>query len=64
MRDKDLYAQILGIKSLWQVTSVELAVSDGNVTVHVTIQPILPWPTRLDLMHLHEIRFFALKKQC
>ncbi|MCU7879469.1 MAG: ISL3 family transposase [Candidatus Thiodiazotropha sp. (ex Lucinoma aequizonata)] len=35
MRDKDLYAQILGIKSPWQVTSVELAVSDGNVTVHV-----------------------------
>ncbi|MCU7880645.1 MAG: transposase, partial [Candidatus Thiodiazotropha sp. (ex Lucinoma aequizonata)] len=28
----------------------------------VTIQPILPWPTRLGLMHLHEIRFFALKK--
>ncbi|MCU7893963.1 MAG: hypothetical protein KZQ62_02615 [Candidatus Thiodiazotropha sp. (ex Lucinoma aequizonata)] len=30
----------------------------------VTIQLILPWPTRLGLMHLHEIRFFALKKQC
>ncbi|MCU7879758.1 MAG: hypothetical protein KZQ66_20995 [Candidatus Thiodiazotropha sp. (ex Lucinoma aequizonata)] len=30
----------------------------------VTIQPILSWPTRLGLMHLHEIRFFALKKQC
>ncbi|MCU7882255.1 MAG: hypothetical protein KZQ60_18360, partial [Candidatus Thiodiazotropha sp. (ex Lucinoma aequizonata)] len=30
----------------------------------VTIQPILPWPTRLGFMHLHEIRFFALKKQC
>ncbi|MCU7888101.1 MAG: hypothetical protein KZQ59_07560 [Candidatus Thiodiazotropha sp. (ex Lucinoma aequizonata)] len=30
----------------------------------VTIQPILPWLTRLGLMHLHEIRFFALKKQC
>ncbi|MCU7881957.1 MAG: hypothetical protein KZQ66_02945 [Candidatus Thiodiazotropha sp. (ex Lucinoma aequizonata)] len=28
----------------------------------VTIQPILPWPTRLGLMYLHEIRFFALKK--
>ncbi|MCU7880078.1 MAG: hypothetical protein KZQ66_09810 [Candidatus Thiodiazotropha sp. (ex Lucinoma aequizonata)] len=35
MRDKDLYAQILGIKSPWQTTSVELPVSDGNVTVHV-----------------------------
>ncbi|MCU7899162.1 MAG: hypothetical protein KZQ66_21010 [Candidatus Thiodiazotropha sp. (ex Lucinoma aequizonata)] len=30
----------------------------------VTIQLILPWPIRLGLMHLHEIRFFALKKQC
>jgi transposase len=35
MRDKDLYAQILGIKSPWQVSSVELALSDGEVTVHV-----------------------------
>jgi len=35
MRDKDLYAQILGIKSPWQVTGVELALSEGAVTVHV-----------------------------
>ncbi|MCU7895859.1 MAG: transposase family protein [Candidatus Thiodiazotropha sp. (ex Lucinoma aequizonata)] len=35
MRDKDLYAQILAIKSPWQVTSIELAVLDENVTVHV-----------------------------
>ena len=35
MRDKDLYAQILGIKSPWQVSSVELALSEGEVTVHV-----------------------------
>ncbi|MCU7887331.1 MAG: transposase family protein [Candidatus Thiodiazotropha sp. (ex Lucinoma aequizonata)] len=35
MRDKDLYAQILGIKSPWQVTAVELAALDENVTVHV-----------------------------
>jgi transposase len=35
MRDKDLYAQILGIKSPWQVSSVELAMSAGEVTVHV-----------------------------
>ncbi|MCU7887799.1 MAG: hypothetical protein KZQ66_14025, partial [Candidatus Thiodiazotropha sp. (ex Lucinoma aequizonata)] len=34
-----------------------------NAYWRVTIQPILPWPTRLGLMHLHEIRFFALKKQ-
>ena len=35
MRDKDLYAQILGIKSPWQVCNVELAVSEGEVTVEV-----------------------------
>ena len=35
MRDKDLYAQILGIKSPWQVISVDLALSDGEVTVCV-----------------------------
>lgn len=35
MRDKDLYAQILGIKSPWQVADVELDVSKGEVTVQV-----------------------------
>ncbi|MCU7896391.1 MAG: hypothetical protein KZQ62_16855 [Candidatus Thiodiazotropha sp. (ex Lucinoma aequizonata)] len=35
-----------------------------QLSCFVTIQPILPWPTRLGLMDLHEIRFFALKKQC
>jgi len=35
MRDKDLYAQILGIKSPWQVTDVELVVWESTVTVHV-----------------------------
>lgn len=35
MRDKDLYAQILGIKSPWQVSSVELALSEGEVTVQL-----------------------------
>jgi len=35
MRDKDLYAQILGIRSPWQVSSVELALSEGEVTVYV-----------------------------
>jgi hypothetical protein len=35
MRDKDLYAQVLGIKSPWQVSSAELALSDGEVMVHV-----------------------------
>ncbi len=35
MRDKDLYAQILGIKSPWRVSNVALALSKGEVTVHV-----------------------------
>ena len=39
MRDKELYAQILGIKSPWQVSRVELALSAGEVTVHVEQEP-------------------------
>ena len=35
MRDRDLYAQILGIKSPWRVSSIELAFSEGEVLVHV-----------------------------
>ncbi|OQX37735.1 MAG: transposase, partial [Candidatus Sedimenticola endophacoides] len=33
MRDKELYAQILGIESPWQVSDVDLSMSDGEVTV-------------------------------
>lgn len=39
MRDKDLYAQILGITSPWQVASVELNASEGEVTVEVEQEP-------------------------
>ncbi len=39
MRDKELYAQILGIKSPWQVSRVELTLSAGEVTVHVEQEP-------------------------
>lgn len=35
MRDKDLYAQILGIRSPWHVTDVELNVAAGEVKVYV-----------------------------
>ncbi len=35
MRDKDLYAQILGIKSPWQVSEVDLNVAKGEVMVRV-----------------------------
>lgn len=38
MRDKDLYAQILGIKSPWQVGDVELSVSKREVTVQVELE--------------------------
>ena len=39
MRDKELYAQILGIKSPWIVSRVELVLSAGEVTVHVEQAP-------------------------
>lgn len=39
MKDKDLYAQILGISSPWQVTDVELATSQNRVTVKIDIAP-------------------------
>ena len=35
MRDKDLYAQILGIKSPWHVSGVDLNVPEGEVSVQV-----------------------------
>ena len=35
MRDKELYAQILGIESPWKVTDVDLALSGGEVKIHV-----------------------------
>lgn len=35
MRDTDLYTQILGIKAPWQVSSVEVEMAKGEVTVHV-----------------------------
>lgn len=35
MRDKQLYQQILGIRSPWQVTAVEVAMVEGEVRVRV-----------------------------
>lgn len=37
MRDKDLYQQILGIRSPWRVADVELDVKGEEVTVHVAL---------------------------
>ena len=33
MRDKDLYAQILGLQSPWQVREVALHLEEGEVVV-------------------------------
>jgi transposase len=45
MRDKDLYAQILGISSPWSVARVELAHEDGEVRIHIANeQKRLPCP--------------------
>jgi transposase len=38
MRDKELYAQILGIKSPWQVADVDLALAKGEVTAQVKLE--------------------------
>lgn len=42
MRDKDLYAQILGIASPWFVRDVELALQAGEVTVRLGYDPGTP----------------------
>jgi transposase len=39
MRDRDLYARILGIESPWRVRDVELHLTDGEVVVHVAMDP-------------------------
>lgn len=39
MRDKDLYTQILGLQSPWQVSDVELNTAEGEVKVHVELEP-------------------------
>lgn len=39
MRDKELYKQILGIRSPWQVADVELSVGAGEVKVYVEQAP-------------------------
>jgi transposase len=42
MRDKDLYAQILGLQHPWQVREVALNLSLGEVVVHVQHDPQVP----------------------
>ena len=40
MRDKDPYAQIFGLKSPWRGSEVKLALSTGEVTVHVIAEQV------------------------
>lgn len=44
MQDKDLYAQILGIREPWRVESVDLKLTEGEVHVHLTHEAGLSWP--------------------
>jgi len=38
MRDRELYAQILGIQKPWEVSKVELSLKEGEVEVHVGLK--------------------------
>jgi transposase len=44
MQDRELYAQILGIRTPWQVERVDLKLSEGEVHVHLAHEPGLLWP--------------------
>ena len=44
MQDKDLYAQILGIREPWQVDRVELDLKAGEVNVHLVHATGAKWP--------------------
>jgi transposase len=44
MHDRELYRQILGIKSPWFVESVELKLGEGEVHVHLEHEPLEAWP--------------------
>lgn len=43
MQDRDLYAQILGVREPWRVESVDLKLAEGEVHVHLTHDPGLEW---------------------
>jgi len=46
MKDPDLYAQILGIRSLWKVTEVKLAFAVDEVSIFVEHDPQSLWFAR------------------
>jgi transposase len=43
VQDRDLYAQILGVREPWRVGSVDLKLSEGEVHVHLTHDSGLEW---------------------
>jgi hypothetical protein len=43
MQDRDLYAQILGVREPWRVERVELKLADGEVHVHLAHEDGLKW---------------------
>jgi hypothetical protein len=43
VQDRELYAQILGVREPWRVESVELKLSEGEVHEHLAHEPGLEW---------------------
>jgi transposase len=43
VQDRELYAQILGVREPWRVASVDLKLTEGEVHVHLTHGPDLEW---------------------
>lgn len=44
LQDRELYAQILGIREPWRVERVELKPTDGEVHIHLVHLPESEWP--------------------
>ena len=44
MQDRQLYAEILGIRAPWFVDRVQLKLRDGAVHVHLEHHEVEPWP--------------------
>jgi transposase len=44
MQDRQLYAEILGIRAPWFVERVELKLTEGEVHVHLDHDDVLSWP--------------------
>ena len=44
MQDRQLYAEILGIRATWFVERVELKLTEGEVHVHLDHHDVVNWP--------------------